>query len=113
MTAEKRKGYAGLIVFGFVLWAMMTTNPSLEDHRQAVLDELAKKVSQSQSGDHEGDSWAALGIQLGESIGKMVLDRVVERDNYLLFSITTVRVGDAKKDIGFGVFGKVWVYHDK
>jgi hypothetical protein len=109
---EKKNRYMGLIVFGFALLAMMATNPSLEDHRQAVLDELGKKISQSNSGDHAADGWEQLGIQLGESIGKIVLDRVVERDNYLLFSITTVHAGDAKKDIGFGIFGKVWLYHN-
>lgn len=102
-SAEKRKGYGGLIVFGFILLAMMTTNPSLEDHRQAVLDELGRKIRQAKSADHSEDSWAEIGAQLGESFGKIVADRVVERDNYLLFSITTVHVGDAKKDIGFGI----------
>ena len=109
---EKKNRYVGLIVFGFVLLAMMTTNPSLEDHRQAVLDELGKKISEGQTGDHAADGWEQFGLQLGESIGKLVLDRVVERENYLLFSITTVRAGDAKKDIGFGIFGKVWLYHN-
>jgi hypothetical protein len=107
----KKNRYVGLIVFGFVLLAMMATNPSLEDHRQAVLDELGKNISRSNSGDHAADGWEQFGLQLGESIGKIVLDRVVERENYLLFSITTVHAGDAKKDIGFGVFEKVWLYH--
>jgi hypothetical protein len=109
---EKKNRYVGLIVFGFVLLAMMTTNPSLEDHRQAALDELGRKISQSNSGDHTADGWKQIGTQLGESIGKIILDRVVERENYLLFSITTVHAGDAKKDIGFGIFGKVWLYHN-
>jgi hypothetical protein len=109
---EKKNRYVGLIVFGFVLLAMMSTNPSLEDHRQVVLDELGKKISQNNSGDHASDGWEQFGIQLGESIGKIVLDRVVERENYLLFSITTVQAGDAKKDIGFGILGKVWLFHN-
>ncbi len=109
---EKKKNYVGLVIFGFVLLAMMVTNPSLEDHRQAVTDELGKKISQSTSGDQESDSWEKIGAQIGESIGKIVLDRVVKRENYLLFSITTVKVGDVKKDLGFGVFGKVWLYHN-
>jgi len=111
-STEKKKNYVGLVIFGFVLLAMMVTNPSLEDHRQAVTDELGKRISQSRSRDQESDNWAQIGAQFAESIGKIVLDRIVTRENYLLFSITTVKVGDAKKDLGFGVFGKVWIYRD-
>ena len=110
-STEKRKSFVGLIVFGFILLAMMTTNPSLDDHRQAVMKELERNITQSPY--HESsDGWEQLGIQLGESIGKLVLDRVVERENYLLFSISTVSVEHSKKDIGFGIFGHVWVYHN-
>jgi Domain of unknown function (DUF4359) len=110
-STEKRKSNIGLIIFGFVLLVMMVTNPSLDDHRQAVMHEMEKSITKSSPGDHESDSWEKIGEQLGESIGKFFLDRVVERENFLLFSISTVNVDHSKKDIGFGIFGHVWVYH--
>jgi hypothetical protein len=109
-SPEKRNRYVGLIIFGFVLLAMMITNPSLEDHRQAVMKELERNITKSSSRD-QSNGWEQLGVQLGESIGKLVLDRVIERENYLLFSISTVSVDHSKKDIGFGMFGHVWTYN--
>ena len=106
-SPEKQHRYVGLIIFGFVVLVMMVTNPSLEDHRHAVMHEMEKEINKSSSGDHESDSWEKFGLQLGESIGKLVLDQVVERENYLLFSISTIHAGSAKKDMGIGVFGHV------
>jgi hypothetical protein len=110
-VTAKKNNYVGLIVFGFILLAMMTSNPSLEDHRQAVMEELESKISNSSSSDRS-DNWEQLGAKLGESIGKIFLDRAVARENFLLFSITTITIDNSKKDIGFGIFGKVWLYHN-
>jgi hypothetical protein len=103
--------YTNLVIFGFILLAMMTTNPSLEDHRQAVLDEIEKKASASQT-NSQSDMWGLLGTRIGESIGKVILDQAIERDNYLLFSVTILKFNNTERNIGIGVFGKVWMFEE-
>ena len=107
---QAERSYLGLGIFGFVLLVMMVTNPSLEDHRQAVMHEMEKDISKSSSGDRS-DSWEQLGLQLGESLGRLVLDRVVERENFILFSVSTITIDKSTKDMGFGIFGHVWLLH--
>ena len=108
-STDRRNSYVGLMIFGFILLAMMTTNPSLEDHRQAVMNEVENKINKHQA-DAPSDGLDQVGASIGETIGKFVLDRVVERENYLLFSVTIVKVENSKRDIGVGIFGKVWLY---
>jgi hypothetical protein len=102
--------YTKLVIFGFILLVMLVTNPSVEDHRQAVMDEIEKKITGSQASNQSEDVWSQIGMKIGESIGKVVLDQAVERDNYLLFSVTILKLNNSKREVGIGIFGKVWIF---
>jgi hypothetical protein len=93
-----------LIVIGFILVALMATNPSIEDHRQAVVDNM--DLSESSGGDNQ---WEKVGQAIGIALGQGIVEKAVTRENYILFSITTISFGGIIREIGIGVFGKVWI----
>lgn len=100
------------VVFGFILIAMMATNPSLEDHRQAVIDEIMKGTNNSKANSPDND-WEKLGTEIGKSLGKTLINNLVRRENYLLFSLTKISIDGTEKNVGIGIFGKVWIFnHD-
>lgn len=94
------------IIIGFILLALMATNPSIEDHRQAVMEEIKKKIS----GDSKpNDKWEQVGQAIGIAFGQGIIENSVTRDNYIIFSITKINFADKVKNIGFGILGKVYL----
>jgi hypothetical protein len=45
----------------------------------------------------------------GDKLYDAVLAPAVSRNNYVLFSTTTVKLGYETKTVGFGLFGGVWM----
>jgi hypothetical protein len=97
-----------IIIIGFVLLALMATNPSIEDHRESVKEIYKKKLSEMNKGE-EGDLGRQIGTGLASLIGDGLIDNIVSRENYLLFSVTMATFGSQSKKIGFGILGKVFV----
>jgi hypothetical protein len=96
-----------LIVIGFILVALMATNPSLEDHKQAVADKMqTDRLTESSGGDNQ---WEKVGQAIGMALGQGIVEKAVRRENYILFSITRISFMGRLETIGFGVFGKVWI----
>lgn len=97
-----------LIVIGFILLALMATNPSIEDHRQAVVEKVKENIAKSSNSDSK-NQWQKAGEVIGMAIGQGILEKAVSRENYLLFSLTKVSFGDKSNNIGVGILGKVSV----
>jgi hypothetical protein len=97
-----------LMIVGFLLLALMATNPSIQDHRQAVIDYFYEKTSNSPNSGTK-NKWQVAGEAIGMALGQGIIEKAVSRDNYILFSITTISFGDNKRKVGFGVFGKVFI----
>jgi hypothetical protein len=97
-----------LIIIGFIVLALMATNPTIEDHREGVKEMYKKKL-----GEMNKDKQNNLGYQIGTGLGMMIgdgfIDKIVSRDNYLLFSLTKATVGNKTQNIGFGVLGQVYI----
>jgi tetratricopeptide (TPR) repeat protein len=100
-----------LIVIGFILLALMATNPSIEDHRQAVIEKMKEKIEESSNSESKNE-WQKAGEAIGMAIGQGFLEKAVSRNNYLLFSLTKVTFGDNVKQIGVGAFGNVFIFED-
>jgi tetratricopeptide (TPR) repeat protein len=100
-----------LIVVGFILLALMATNPSIEDHRQAVIEKMKEKMEESSDSESKNE-WQKAGEAIGMAIGKGFVEKAVSRDNYILFSLTKVSFGDNVKQIGVGAFGNVFIFED-
>ena len=102
-----------LIVIGFILLALMATNPSIEDHRQAVTAKMKEKMTESSNSESKNE-WQKAGEAIGMAIGGGIVEKSVSRDNYLLFSLTKFSFpiderGKNFSHIGLGICGKVWM----
>jgi len=84
------------IVILVFIGVALSTNPSEQDHREAVQEEL----------------FEAAGIKSGfitDAVTYAALKNYVLTESYFLFSVTVIK-GVA---VGFGAFGHVWIFTDK
>jgi len=97
-----------IAIVGFILLALLATNPSIEDHREGVKEMYKKKLGEMKK-DKKDDLATQIGTGIGMLIGDGFIDKIVSRENYLLFSLTKVIIADKKKNIGIGILGQVFV----
>lgn len=98
-----------LIITGFIILALMATNPSIEDHREGVKKIYKEKLTELNK-DKKDDLATQIGTGIGMLIGDGFIDKIVSRENYLLFSLTKVPTGQYQtKYIGIGILGQVFV----
>lgn len=102
-----------LIIIGFILVALMATNPSTEEHKEAVKEKVSAVIENNNS---NGNAFQKLGEQLGKTIGMVIIDKMINRENYLIFSLTKSKKFLNKqyndKIIGLGIFGKVYLFNE-
>jgi hypothetical protein len=96
-------------LIGFVILSVvaMMTNPSLDSHKEEVKSVISKSFEKSLS--DSGNSSTAFGTILGSSFIGMMVESMVTRENYVIFSLTNANYQGNKKTIGFGVFGLVFI----
>jgi len=86
----------------------MLTNPSTAEHKEAVKEKVSAAFENNNS---DGNAFQKLGEQLGQTIGMALIDKMIKRENYLLFSLTKSKFLDndeKEKVVGFGILGKVY-----
>ena len=101
-----------LIVIGFLLLALMASNPSTEEHKEAVKEKVSAAFENNTT---DGNTFQKLGEQLGQTIGMALIDKMIKRENYLLFSLTKSNFLDndeKEKVVGFGILGKVYLFNE-
>lgn len=96
-----------LIVFATIILIAVLTNPSSEEHKQAVKSVVNQVVQNSIS--ENGSDMEKLGILFGSSLAEKVIENSVTRDNYIVFSITKITWQGESKSIGYGLFGNVFL----
>lgn len=96
-----------LIVFAVIILAALLTNPSSEEHKQAVKSVINQVVQNSIS--ENGSDMEKLGILFGSSLAEKLIENSVTRDNYVVFSITKITWQGKSKSIGYGLFGNVFL----
>ena len=87
----------------------MSTNPSTAEHKEAVKEKVSSAFENNNS---DGNAFQKLGEQLGQTIGMALIDKMIKRDNYLLFSLTKSKFLDndeKEKVVGLGILGKVYL----
>jgi hypothetical protein len=103
-----KKQQVVLVIIGFFLLTLMATNPSIEDHREGVKKMYKKKLNELNN-EKQNDLGSQIGTGIASLIGDRFIDKIVSRENYLLFSVTKATFGSQTKKIGFGVLGNVYV----
>jgi hypothetical protein len=104
-----KKSQILLIVIGFILIAFMATNPSIEEHRDAIKKELFSAIESDNNSNRNNAQ--ILGEKIGESIGTAIIDRAVNKQNYLLFSFGTFQISniDIDNKVTLGIFGQIFL----
>lgn len=96
-----------IIIFSAILLIAIFTNPSTEEHKQAVKS-VVNRVVQNSVSENTSDM-ENFGVLLGSSLVEKLVENSVIRDNYLLFSITKISWKGEIRNIGYGVFGNVFL----
>ncbi len=97
------------LIIGFLLIASIITNPSIDIHRDAIKKKIFTNIESENNTDK--DSFRKLGEKIGESIGSTIIDNMIERENYILFSLANVKSltssEEKSKTITLGIFGQI------
>ena len=106
-----------LIVLGILFSIILIiTNPSEKKHREAVkeivLTEMKKEMANNLLEDgNKGFAGAlqGIGLMIGEKYIENLVDGLVTRKNFLLFSLTQGEFKGEKKIAGIGILGNVYI----
>lgn len=101
---SKTKKIIGVVIAVFLL-LFAITNPSEQSHR----DEVMKKITEKVKEDVPENEWEEAGQNLGLMMVQGMVNNMVYRQNYVLFSLTKATYQGETKIIGYGVLGKVYV----
>ena len=104
-----KQNQINLIIIGFILVALMATNPSTDEHKEAVKIKVSAAFENNTT---DGNAFQKLGEQLGQTIGMALIDKMIKRENYYLYSLTKFKFlnnNEEEKIVGFGFFGKVYL----
>lgn len=102
-----KKSKTIIIIFAIIILIAVLTNPSNEEHKQAVKS-VVNQVVQNSISENESDI-GKLGVLFGSSLAENLIENSVTRDNYILFSITKITWKGESKSIGYGLFGNVFL----
>lgn len=116
MSQRSKKSYVYSFLLIILLGSAALTNPSPTKHRKAVKEKLEHYLTQyteRNSQETPQNEWEKLGKSLGASLGLTLIDplvhQVVQRDNYILFSLTKIEWDGESNIIGVGFFGNVFL----
>ena len=108
-----KKNQILLILIGFILVALMATNPSTEEHKEAVMEKVSAAIEINNS---NGNAFRKINEQLGQTIGKALIDKEIKRENYFIFSIIKAKYlfnpptsSINQKKVGIGILGNVYL----
>ncbi|MCR9066159.1 MAG: hypothetical protein NXI00_19465 [Cytophagales bacterium] len=90
------------------------TNPSLEKHQAAVMEQVHDL--QEIDEDIDGDDLKKLGALLGEAIGLNTMEKYLNNNvkvkDLKIASLTQLKVNGDYTTVGIGAFGKVFLFDD-
>ena len=105
-----KKPQLPLIIGGFAILLLVLTNPCIEEHKAAVKTKIMETAGGEMIKEAEDKGgFATLGAMLGATFAENLINNLVSRDNYLLFSLTKATFDGESKIIGVGILGNVFI----
>ena len=102
----------GCIVLILVLAAMaiglMATCPTEQAHREAITKEMNRFIKEST--DNQGDAWGVIGNIISQKIVGVVVDNLIEVDNYGVCSVGSITFKGKTHRVSFGILGHVFTF---
>lgn len=92
-----------------IILILIGTNPSLQQHKEAFTEYAFKKSNLNDISNNK-NSLEVLGNELGKSLGKTLIENIIQRDNYYVLSLTQITYEGNEKIIGIGILGNVWIF---
>lgn len=102
--------WAGVIIIGLLLF-MGITNPSKDDHREAIREKITRGITHAVASQNNDDFFQSLSMishLFAGPLVNMTLDNVLEYNNYVLFSTTSIQTKKGDITTSYGIFGKVF-----
>jgi len=104
-----------LILVGLVVLVAIATNPSPEKHKEALTTKLKEYFQEDMNNcfGEPNSGWErighAFGMMLGNALIEPIIDEIVSRGNYLVFSTTKITWEGETNMVGIGLFGQVFI----
>lgn len=92
---------------------LIATNPSSEDHREKVLEEVKVNIRENIQTAPLDTKYISDRSRSQELLLKEIINKIVTRHNYLLFSVTHLTVFNQEENIGIGLLGHVYFFNKK
>ncbi len=102
------------IIVAVILILFVATNPSRNDHKDAIKSELSEAMERL--GNDKSDNLVSMGMNIimtmfGNDAIDATVDTVLNYHNYLLWSTTTVDFNDKDHRVSLGLLGKVYTFN--
>ena len=100
------------MVIGLILVVLMATNPSIDDHREAIKKAVFSSIENASNTNNENSNnyGNKIGQSMGESIGSAFIDNIVVRQNLFLFSFGSMEFeGKSQNQITLGILGHIFL----
>lgn len=98
------------LIIGFVLLIAAISNPSEEDHMNAMKDMMMDSIKPTMIANmYSGNTWETAEGAPGTGMIGTMAESIVHRGNFIVFSFTEIRFNGEDKIIGIGFFGNVWI----
>lgn len=102
--------WAAIILIGLLVF-MGVTNPSKDEHRMVIKENVTRGLSKAMSNQDNSLISQGMGMlsqMLAGPIINEALDNMLQYHNYLIFSTTSIATKDGDSTTSYGVFGKVF-----
>lgn len=112
-TKDKSKIALYSVIAAFIILLIFAfTAPSKKSHEEAIREEVEEAI-QKKADCELGDGIFASGLKmftsmLTRNIVDQVFNEVLDYHNYIIFSTTSVKYGDAEHTVSWGILGKVF-----
>lgn len=104
-----RNGCIGLIlVLAAMAIGLMATCPTEQAHREAITKEMNHFIKEST--DNQGDAWGIIGNIISQKIVGVVVDNLIEVDNYGVCSVGSITFKGKTHRVSFGILGHVFTF---
>ena len=104
-----RNGCIGLIlVLAAMAVGLVATCPTEQAHREAITKEMNRFIKEST--DNQSDAWGIIGNIISQKIVGVVVDNLIEVDNYGVCSVGSITLKGKTHRVSFGILGHVFTF---
>ena len=108
-----KKWYAFLLIFILTGITMWLTNPGMDKHEKAVGKAITEALSEEKARLAEDGNLPPMLKALNDDMLDMMISPLVHqsviREDYVVCSLTRLKLGTADHRVGIGLFGKVFI----